>query len=198
MRNRQRVLAVFILSAAFSVVSCKTAEFGFRVFDINGMVYDFSNRPVAYCDISLGRRGLKCSSDINGRFSFHRVPVGNYTLTADKDGFEKYSEQFFIRERGQIIYIRIPTQNQLLDLVDEALTANNFIFAEEMAERAYLIDPNNIEMLFYFAAIKFKQHDYNAALGFLAKARNLGSKDLYIDKFIRLLMEARDANEAAL
>ena len=187
------VLTVFMI-AALSAVSCKTAEFGYRIFDINGMIYDFSNRPVAYCEITLGGKGLNGTSDINGRFSIPGVPVGNYSLTVQKDGYEKYSEVFFIKQRGQIIYVRLPSQNQLLDLVDEALTANNFILAEEMAERAYRIDPNNIEALFYFAAVKYRRRDYDGALTFLEAACELGSKDPYIDKFMTLLKEARDAN----
>jgi len=193
MKKRQRVFIVFMI-IALSAVSCKTAEFGYRVFDINGMVYDFSNRPVASCEISLGRRGLTGTSDINGRFSIPRVPLGNYTLTVQKDGYEKYAEKFLIKQRGQIIYVRLPSQNQLLDLVDEALAANNFLLAEEMAERAYQIDPNNTETLFYFATVKYKRRDYDGALAFLEAAVNLGSKDPYIDKFITRLQETRDAN----
>ena len=45
-------LMIFAMAALF--ISCKTAEFGFKTTDVNGMVYDFSNRPVAYCEISLG------------------------------------------------------------------------------------------------------------------------------------------------
>ena len=187
------VLTVYVI-IAFSAGSCKTAEFGYRVFDVNGMIYDFSNRPVAYCEVVLGGRGLTGTSDINGRFSVPRVPLGNYTLTVYKDGYEKYSEVFFIKQRGQIIYVRLPSQNQLLDLVDEALAANNFILAEEMAGRAYQIDPNNIEVLFYFAAVKYRLHDYGGALAFLEAAGDLGAKDPYIDKFMTLLKEAQDAN----
>ncbi|MDR1803604.1 MAG: carboxypeptidase regulatory-like domain-containing protein [Treponema sp.] len=196
MKKNQRGFFVLIVCviAAFSAVSCKTAEFGYKVFDINGMIYDFSNRPVAYCEITLGGRGLNSTSDINGRFSIRGVPVGNYALTVQKDGYEKYSEVFFIKQSGQIIYVRLPSQNQLLDLVDEALTANNFILAEEMAERAYRIDSNNIEALFYFATVKYRRRDYDGALKYLEAACDLGSKDPYIDKFMALLKEARNAN----
>ena len=193
MKKRQRVLFV-LMFIMFSAVSCKTAEFGYKVFDINGMVYDFSNRPVAYCDISLGIRGLTGVSDINGRFSISRVPMGNHTLTVYKEGFEKYSEDFLFKQRGQIIYVRLPSQSQLLDLADEALTANNFLLAEEMAERARQIDPDNIETLFYFATVKFKLRDYNGALSLLETALNLGSKNPYIDKFMTRLKEIQDAN----
>ena len=196
MKKWRRVFIDFFLLAviALSAVSCKTAEFGYRVFDINGMVYDFSNRPVADCDISLGIRGLTGTSDINGRFSIPRVPIGNHTLTVFKNGYEKYSEDFLIKQRGQIIYVRIPSQNQLLDLVDGALAANNFLLAEEMAERAWRLDPNNIETLFYFAAVKYKQRDYDEAMALLEAAGNLGSKDPYIDKFKTRIKEAQDAN----
>ena len=192
--KKGRCVLSFFMIIAFLAASCKTAEFGYRVFDINGMVYDFSNRPVAHCEVSMGRRGLTGTSDINGRFSIPRVPIGNYTLTVYKGGYEKYSEEFFIGQRGQIIYVRLPSQHQLLDLVDEALTANNFPLAEEMAERAYQVDPNNIEALFYFAAVKYRRHDYSGALAIMEAADSLGSKDPYIGKFMARLKEVLDAN----
>jgi len=193
MKKSQGVLFIFTI-ASLLAFSCKTAEFGYKVFDINGMVYDFSNRPLANCEISLGSKGLNSTSDINGRFSIPRVPIGSYTLTVSKDGYEKYSEVFFIRQRGQIIYVRLPSQNQLIDLVDEALSANNIPLAEELAERAWRIDPNNIETLFYYATVKFRQRDYDGAMDFLEAALSLGSKDPYVAKFMTLLKEVRDGD----
>jgi tetratricopeptide (TPR) repeat protein len=182
------VLIFFVLPMSGS---CKTAEFGFRVTDVHGMIYDFSNRPVGYCEITLGKK-LKSTSDINGRFSLPKVALGNYALEINKTGFESYSEEVTIRERGQVIYIRLPSQNQLLDLVDEALVSNNIPAASELAERAYRIDPNSVETLFYLASIKFRQHDYDAAIAFLENAKSLGSKDQYIEKFILQLKELQD------
>jgi hypothetical protein len=193
MKKKPPFLTVFMI-ASLLAASCKTAEFGYKVFDINGMVYDFSNRPIAHCEVSLGRRVLTGTSDINGRFSIRGVPVGNHTLTVCKDGYEKYSEVFTIKQRGQIIYVRLPSQNQLLDLVDEALLANNYTLAEETVDRAYQIDPNNIETLFYYATVKYKRQDYSGALAFLEAAVTLGSKDPYIGKFIARLKEIQDAN----
>ena len=175
-------------SIMLTAVSCKTAEFGFKVIDVNGMVYDFSNRPVPFCEISLGKK-YSSSTDINGRFSLPKVPVGNYTITGNKKGFESYSEEVMIKDRGQIIYFRMPSQSQLLALLDEALSTNNLGAAEEMAERAYRIDDKNIEMLFYYATVKFRQGDYAKAIVFLETAKNLGSKDSYIEKFLTMLKE---------
>ena len=188
MSKRIIVLSVIIFSLTLFAVSCKTAELGFKVIDINGMVYDFSNRPVANYEVALGRK-YKSSTDINGRFTLSKVPMGNYTITGHKSGFENYLDEVTIKEKGQIIYIRIPSQNQLLNMVDEALTVNDFILAEEAAERAYQIDSNNIEMLFYCAAVAFRQRDYKKAFSFLENAKNFGSKDLYIEKFLTVLKE---------
>ena len=172
--------------------SCKTAEFGFKLIDISGMVYDFSNRPVAQYEIVLDKkfsRKYRGYTDINGRFTLLKVPIGIYTISGSKNGYEHYSDEVEIRERRQIIYIRIPSQSQLLNLVDEALAANNFDLAKEMAERAYQIDNKNIEMLFYNAAVAFRQSQFDKAINFLETAVSLGSKDVYVDKFLAVLKE---------
>ena len=99
-----RSSSVIILFFTITVISCKTAELGFKVVDINGMIYDFGNRPVAFCEVSLGRR-FKSTSDINGRFTFSRVPYGKYILTGHKNGFESYSEEVTVKQKGQIVYM---------------------------------------------------------------------------------------------
>ena len=184
------LIAVFV---SLMLLSCKTTGFGFKGVDVNGMIYDFSNRPVPFCDVYLGR-WRRSSSDINGRFVISKVPAGTYTITGNRKGFEEYSGEVTVREKGQIIYIRLPSQNQLLNLVDEALCANNLAMAEEMAERAFQIDPNNIEMLFYYAAVKFRQRDYKKAMEFVDSAKTLGSRDQYIERFTSQLKEKVYAN----
>jgi tetratricopeptide (TPR) repeat protein len=171
--------------------ACKTAEFGFKVIDVHGMVYDFSNRPVAHYEIVIGKR-YKGSTDINGRFSILKVPVGTYTIKGHKNNFESHFDEVIIKEKGQIIYIRTPSQNQLLNLVEEAIMANNFILANETVERAYQINKNNIEMLFYYAIVLFRTKQYDRAITFLKTAKELGSKDLHIDKFLTVLEELQN------
>jgi tetratricopeptide (TPR) repeat protein len=192
MNKNTGFLLHIILFTALAAVSCKTAEFGFKVIDLHGMVYDFSNRPVANCEVSLGRK-YNSVTDINGRFTLPKVPLGTYTLTASRRGFERYADEVIIRERGQIIYFRIPSQNQLLDLADEALGINDFALAEELVERAYKIDNNNIEMLFYYATVKFRQREHTRAIHLLETAKSLGSKDLFIDKFLTILRGFQNA-----
>jgi len=185
MSNKNYVFMSFII---LLFLSCKTAEFGFKTANINGMVYDFSNRPVFNYEIVLGDKYFG-STDINGRFTLLSVPLGSHKISGSKDGYENYNSKVTIKDKGQIIYIRIPSQNQLLALTDEALAANNFTLAEEIAERAYQIDKNNVEMLFYYAAVSFRQNNLEKAVSFLEDAVDLGSKDHYVHKFLSSIKE---------
>jgi tetratricopeptide (TPR) repeat protein len=193
MTNKKTVFLQFIIFIAFSFLSCKTAEFGLKTTDISGMVYDFSNRPVFNYEVTLGEKYFG-STDINGRFTLSKVPFGSYKINGSKIGFENYNGELVINDKGQIVYIRIPSQNQLLALADEALAANNFTLAEELAERAYQIDKNNVEMLFYYAAVSFRQNNLEKAASFLKDAVNLGSKDYYVHKFLSAIKETRNEN----
>ena len=179
----KHIMAILVL--VLVLCSCKTTGVPGHI-DVYGMIYDFLNKPVPFCDVSLNAK-LTGSTDINGRFGIPKVPRGAYTLTCLREGYETYQDSVFIGDRGQIIYVRIPSQSQLLTLTDDALTAMNLETAEEYIERAYLIDKNNIEMLFYYAAIKFRQRKYGEAAGFLITARELGSRDIYIERFLNIL-----------
>jgi len=194
MIGKQLWFLLFIISVAFLPFSCKTAEFGFKVTNISGMVYDFSNRPVSNYEVVLGK-WYSGSTDINGRFTLLKVPLGNYKIRGSKKGYEDYTGEVIIKDKGQIIYIRIPSQNQLLAMVDEALAASDFILAEEIVERAYQIDKNNVEMLFYYAAILFRQNNLEGAASFLEDAVNLGSKDSYVQKFLTMIRRMQDENK---
>lgn len=169
-----------LLSLAAS--GCKTAEFGRKV-DINGMVYDFSNRPVSGYTVRLGEK-YAAVTDINGRFVLPGTPVGSYQITGEKDGYESHRGSVDITGRGQIVYIRAPSRAQLLELADDALGKNQIDLAESYVERAYRIGPESTELLFYYAAVKFRQKQYDEALTYLRTARDNGSGDEYLEKFI--------------
>ena len=184
MTNKNLYL-LFILFFTIINISCNTLRSEGNI-DVNGMIYDFTNKPVAQCMIALDNSYFGIT-DINGRFVLPKVPPGNYTLYVYKAGYEKFSEEILIINIEQIIYIRIPSQNQLLDMVDEALTAMNVDFADELIQRAYQVDKNNIEMLFYYATIKFRQQKFIEAIDFLITAKEMGSRDINIDRFLTIL-----------
>jgi tetratricopeptide (TPR) repeat protein len=172
---------------------CKTAEFGYKAVDVNGMVYDFSNRPVSQYTIGLGENRTAVT-DITGRFVIAGAPVGTYQISGDKDGYEAYRGSIDITGRGQIVYIRVPSQSQLLELADEALGGNRIDLAESFVERARQAGPESTELLFYYATVKFRQKRYDQAVTYLMKARENGSHDAYLEKFLDALlrMQAHD------
>ena len=182
---------LMICMSTVLIVSCKTAEFGFKTVDINGMIYDFSNRPIPFFDISLGNK-YKSRTDINGRFVLPAVPAGEYAIIGNKKGYETYIDEINVNDSRQIIYIRVPSQKQLLEMADEALAENDFANAEEILGRAFQIDQNSIETLLYFAAVKYRQKDYEKAVSFLEHAQSLGSKDVFIEKFLNALKEIQN------
>ena len=187
--NKKNILLICI--SVLMAVSCKTAEFGCKIIDISGMIYDFSNRPISFYNVSLGKK-YNSATDINGRFIIPKVPAGEYTIVGSKKGYEKYTDEININDSRQIIYIRVPSQKQLLEMADNALTENDFASAEEILQKAYQIDQNNMEMLLYFAAVKYRQNEYEKAIFFLESAQSLGSKDNYIGNFLNMLKEKQN------
>ena len=188
MKNKNTIL---ICVSLLLMISCKTAEFGFDTFDICGMIYDFSGRPVPFYNISLGNK-LKITTDINGRFVFPKVPAGKYTIIGSKKGYEVFIDDIIINDGRQIIYIRTSSQEQLLEMIDDALSRNDINEAEKILERAFRIDHNNIEMLFYSAVVNYRRKNYEKAVYFLEYAKNLGFRDIYIDKFLKSLKEIQN------
>jgi hypothetical protein len=184
--NIKYIIISFIIINYF--YSCKTAEFGFLVIDLNGMVYDFDNKPVQNYKITIGKK-YSSVTDINGRFLISKIPAGHYSLKGEKNEYETYEGDILINDRRQIVYIRVPNYNQLLGLVDTALTDNHIENAEIYAQRANAVGGLKTELLFYLAIIKFRQKDNNGAIEFLRTAVNTGSSDIYINQFLNYLLK---------
>ena len=86
--------------------SCKTTSILYGV-NVNGMVYDFDNRPVAGYQLQLNN-DLVVVSDITGRFTFEKVKLGEYVLKGQSNAFEPYEGQVTIYDQDQVLYLRIP------------------------------------------------------------------------------------------
>jgi tetratricopeptide (TPR) repeat protein len=190
---KKLIIVLIIVSMFFS--SCKTAEFGHLIVNVNGMIYDFSNKPISNYTIifeestegSLVKKYTSIS-DINGRFYLPKIPADTYNITGTKEGYETYKGSIFIDSKEQIIYLRIPSLSQLLDLADQSLNKHNIPEAESYIERASQIGGTSTEFLFYSAVISFRKKEYQKAIDYLNKAKEAGSSDLYIEKFLNDLI----------
>jgi hypothetical protein len=174
---------IILIVIAVGLCSCKTAEFGHSVIDVNGMVYDFANRPVPNYTVRIGE-GHSSITDINGRFLVARIPTGPYLLRGEGTGFESYEGDILVNNREQIVYLRVPSFGQLLNLIDDALFKNQLTEAEGYAYRASRTGGLTTELLFYMAVINFRQKDYMSAIENLRTAIKLGSTDIYVEKFL--------------
>jgi hypothetical protein len=172
--------------------SCKTTEFGYTVLTVNGMIYDFSNKPIPNCTIQLGEKH-QAVSDINGRFFIPKIPVGDYTIAVTKEGYETYHGTIIVGDDQQIVYLRIPSSIQLLELADEALTKKRIREAVVFVDRAISIGERTTELLFYAAVVSFRQQKYREAKAFLIEAKQQGANDIYIDSFIQDLNQLLEA-----
>lgn len=174
-----------LMLLVFYIASCKTAEFGHKTLDVNGMIYDFENRPVSNYTIAIGEEEKYSSvTDINGRFLIPKVPYGSHSLHGEKFGYESYQGEILINDRGQIVYVRIPSFRQLLDLADEAISGNDFATAEEFLNRARTTGQINAELVLYEAILEFRQGKYDAASGRIRAAMDAGMNDKYLEIFL--------------
>jgi tetratricopeptide (TPR) repeat protein len=185
---KKKTAAVYTFLIISTLFSCKTVD------SVNGMIYDFSNRPIQDYTVNLNEKYV-ATTDINGRFTINKVKMGQYSIKGVKVGFETYKSKITIDARNQIVYIRVPSQTQLLELADEALTKNRLDDAEAYVKRAYDAGILTTEVLFYYATVKFRQNDYDEAIEYLEKAKQIGSKDAYVDKFLGDLIRIKENEE---
>ncbi|GHT57760.1 hypothetical protein FACS1894109_10610 [Spirochaetia bacterium] len=178
-----KYMALFLIICS-SLLSCRTAEFGFKLINVNGMVYDFVNRPISNCNVRLNEKHW-VETDINGRFSIAKVPVGNYKIQIIKKGYETYTGEVHIKDGQQIIYIRTPSLQQLLDLADNALERNNPEEASTYIHRALSINTMTTELFFYAAVVEFRLGYIREAFNYLQEIKSSGVRDIYIEQFIR-------------
>lgn len=168
--------------------ACNTTGYGRSSAGLNGMVYDFENKPVPQYIITVDEK-TPVSTDINGRFFVPRVRMGKHEITGYKEGYESYKGPLAINDKRQIVYMRVANVSQLLDLADAALSKNNIEEAAGYIQRAGTIGEKTAELFFYSAVVLFRQGEYQAAIETLRDALSLGFRDEYVTRFLNELTE---------
>lgn len=82
-------IALLTLSLVFlSFISCTPAEY--NLFgSIEGMALDNeTNEPLEFVSVKLTPGNRTTTTSANGRFSFYNLDSGQYTVTAQKSGYE--------------------------------------------------------------------------------------------------------------
>jgi tetratricopeptide (TPR) repeat protein len=182
--------AAFALTVVFTLcfTVCNTTGYGRIAVGLNGMVYDFENKPVPQYIITIDNK-TPVSTDINGRFFVPKVRSGKHQIRGEKSGYEEYKGEIIINDRRQIVYFRIPNTAQLLNLADDALSRNRIEEAALYIKRAETIGETTTELLFYSAVVFFRKGEYKPAIEKLKTALSLGSRDEYVTRFLDELIK---------
>ena len=170
-------LCVFILF----VTGCKTTSLIYGV-NINGMVYDFDNRPVAGYHLKLNN-DLEVVTDITGRFTFEKVKLGEYLLTGESRQYEPYEGKIVIYSQDQVIYLRIPSFLQLINLTDKALEGNNLQEAEGFLKRASAMNSEDIDVMIYEAVLAYRYYNIEQAMRKIEQVKVNGYRNEWLDRF---------------
>jgi hypothetical protein len=150
------------------------------------MVYDVDTTPVPQYIVEIDGKNT-VSADINGRFFIPRVRSGKHEIRGRREGYEEYQGEIIINDKRQIVYLRVPSLSQLLNLADNALSKNNVEEAALYIERGAAIGEITTELLFYSAIVLFRKGEYQAAVENLRDAVSRGSRDEYVTRFLNEL-----------
>lgn len=170
-------VCVFALFCA----GCKTASLLYGV-DVNGMVYDFDNRPVAGYYVTLND-DLAVVTDITGRFTFEKVKLGDYLLKGESSDYEAFEGSVSIYNRQQVIYLRIPSFSQLIQLTDKTLEEGKVSEAEQFLNRAAAMDGEHIDVLLYTVVLEYRKNNIERAMQTLERVKQKGYRADWVDTF---------------
>ena len=134
-----------LLSGFFAVLllGCASKEpvvlTSFDEAPLNGMVYDYDNRPCVGTAVTLDEKWTVIT-DINGRFVFTSVTAGEHTLEFAREGFETLLLPFEFNSRTQVVYAKIVSLEQLVRRIEASITEGKWRAAEDNLARAKAIE----------------------------------------------------------
>ena len=178
------LLLVFLVSLA----SCGTGKGmsggdvdDFKSSDFLGMVYDSRNRPCGGTVIRIGESENPVSSaDVNGRFVIGDLARGPHTLRVSKEGFESQDIAIDYTSRKQILYVRLVSQESLIDWAEESMESLEWAEADALLSRAEAVDPENSRYLAIRGTLDYLTGRYTTATAVWMRLIEKGHKDPYL------------------
>jgi tetratricopeptide (TPR) repeat protein len=163
----------------------------FQEADLHGMVYDLENNAVANLTITFsyidtyGESQVMVTTDINGRFALS-LKHGEHTFVATHKEYLDATGTIVFSRIGQILYIKVKSINQMLNLVAQAIYKEQWQEAKSYLDEIALVNSENILYLFYLASYYYAQGDYHQAVNILEDL-SLRSKDPSIAHFLDII-----------
>lgn len=88
-----------------------------NTYTIQGVVYDEQNSPLPDANVRIKELNVSTVSNANGRYVFHNVPQGEYTVIVSYLGFATQTKQITIDNKTANLHFQLQKQTDLIDEV---------------------------------------------------------------------------------
>lgn len=177
-------------STLILLFACSTAPEPFTGGQLHGMVYDLDNQPCKAITIQLGA-DTSVQTDINGRFVFPYVEIGEHSILATAENYESEEFSIIFSAESEIVYIKMTHADQLLEMAKASFKEYKLHETSLYVERYKAIKPQEPRGRFLEASLAYRQKDFTKAesllLGLLTEGYNepaiyLFLADIYEEK----------------
>ncbi|MBN1409583.1 MAG: hypothetical protein JW969_01970 [Spirochaetales bacterium] len=178
----RKIILLSILIVPVLFISCQsepTLSTEFSNAPLYGMIYDYDNSPCADVIITADER-TRVQSDINGRFQFFDFSRGAHTFKAEKPGYETWvMDNFYFTNRTQILYIKMISLQQIINMIEKALDEKSWAIAESWVERGKVINEKHAILRYLEAVLNIKREKFEDAIAILTGLIADGNKEAY-------------------
>jgi len=194
MINKTKILLIILLVLFSSCQNIKPIKRLSNEGFMYAMIYDYENTPVAGVAVYLDGK-LIVESDIQGRFVFEKMKSGTYSVKLVKKGYEVLEETFKY-DPMQVLYFKMVSASQLLVTAETALDNGEFADAENLLNRALLLEPNRPDVLFLKSIISYLQKRDKEAVEILEGLIKSGSTDPSVARLLEIInrMQKEEGN----
>lgn len=152
----RKIKLLLIIILCLSLFSCASINrIGEKKGILQGMVYDYENRPIAGYIISIKNYG-KTTTDINGRFMLDGIKYGTVEICGEGQNYSLYTDNFDFSDKTQILYLKIPSYEWLYTSIDTHIEKEEFSMAEKILSEFPAEEQKKSRYLFYKAIFDFR------------------------------------------
>ena len=182
-------MLVFLCLAFFSCNSTKikNVEYKDKSPSALGMVYDYSNQPLADAVVKVDGAVI-ARTDVQGRFiiDLGKIKKNSVMMTVSKDTFEEQSTEVLC-DSMQIVYFRLPNAQHLLDLAESSLENHLLDESYDYVKRSLALSPERADILYFKAIVLSRQQQYAEAKEILRELNARMPNNKNIEDFITKL-----------
>ncbi len=143
---------LFLMLLLIFLCGCKSIPKESETIDVNGMIYDTGNRPVANYRIYIDGKG-ECTSDIGGRFVIYGIKKGEHVFSGFGEGYLAIEENITVYDKAQILYIRVPSVDSCFRQAFDFMKKGHLEKAEKLISSVLESDAENEDALYFMKTI---------------------------------------------